>query len=87
MSIADQRHVSLQLKYKGNKASKILTGVEFRANNIDSLDNLEKNSIDFYASVKSLYLQDRQMKIKNIQRGNIQIIYNDDGDWEEIDTK
>ena len=68
-------------------ASKILTGVEFRANNIDSLDNLEKNSIDFYASVKSLYLQDRQMKIKNIQRGNIQIIYNDDGDWEEIDTK
>jgi Surface lipoprotein len=68
-------------------ASRILTGVEFRANNIDSLDNLEKNSIDFYASVKSLYLQDRQMKIKNIQRGNIQIIYNDDGDWEEIDTK
>ena len=68
-------------------ASKILTGVEFRANNIDSLDNLEKNSMDFYASVKSLYLQDRQMKIKNIQRGNIQIIYNDDGDWEEIDTK
>jgi len=68
-------------------ASKILTGVEFRANNIDSLDNLEKNSMDFYASVKSLYLQDRNMKIKNIKRGNIQIIYNDDGDWEEIDTK
>ena len=68
-------------------ASKILTGVEFRANNIDSFDNLEKNSMDFYASVKSLYLQDRQMKIKNIKRGNIQVIYNDDGDWEEIDTK
>ena len=68
-------------------ASKILTGVEFRANNLDSLDNLEKNSMDFYASVKSLYLQDRNMKIKNIKRGNIQIIYNDDGDWEEIDTK
>jgi len=67
--------------------SKILTGVEFRANNIDSFENLEKNSMDFYASVKSLYLQDRQMKIKNIKRGNIQIIYNDDGDWEEIDTK
>ena len=67
--------------------SKVLTGVEFRANNIDSLDNLEKNSIDFYASVKSLYLQDRQIKIENIKRGNIQIIYNDAGDWEEIDTK
>ena len=68
-------------------ASKILTGVEFRQITMDSLDNLEKNSMDFYASVKSLYLQDRNMKIKNIKRGNIQIIYNDDGDWEEIDTK
>ena len=68
-------------------ASKILGGVEFRANNIDSFDNLEKNSIDFYASLKSLYLQDREVKIKNIKRGNIQVIYNDEGDWEEIDTK
>ena len=54
---------------------------------MDSIENLEKNSMDFYASVKSLYLQDRQLKIKNIKRGNIQIIYNDEGDWEEIDTK
>ena len=68
-------------------ASKILGGIEFRANNIDSFDNLEKNSIDFYASLKSLYLQDRQLKIENIKRGNIQVIYNDEGDWEEIDTK
>ena len=68
-------------------ASKVLGGVEFRANNLESFDNLEKNSIDFYASLKSLYLQDRQIKIKNIKRGNIQVIYNDEGDWEEIDTK
>ena len=68
-------------------ASKVLGGVEFRANNIESLENLEKNSMDFYASLKSLYLQDRQLKIENIKRGNIQIIYNDEGDWEEIDTK
>ena len=27
--------------------SKALSGIEFRANNIDSLDNLEKNSVDF----------------------------------------
>ena len=68
-------------------ASKVLSGVEFRANNIDSFENLEKNSMDFYASLKSLYLQDRKLKIENIKRGNIQIIYNDEGDWEEIDTK
>ena len=64
----------------------MLGGVEFRANNIDSLDNLEKNSMDFYASLKSLYLQDRKLKIENIKRGNIQIIYNQEGDWEEVDT-
>ena len=68
-------------------ASKVLTGVEFRANNLESFDNLEKNSMDFYASLKSLYMQDRQLKIENIKRGNIQVIYNDEGDWEEIDTK
>ena len=68
--------------------SKVLNGVDFRAKNIDSLDNLKKNSMDFYASVKSLYLQDRQIKIKNIKnvRGSINIIYNE-GDWEEIDSK
>jgi len=63
-------------------ATKILTGVNFRANNIDSFENLEKNSLDFYASVKSLYLQDRQQKISNT-RGNIEIIY--EADWEDIE--
>ena len=67
--------------------TKILSGVEFRAANIESLDNLEKNSVDFYASVKSLYTQDRENKIKNIQRGNIEVIYKEDYYWEEIDTK
>jgi phospholipid-binding lipoprotein MlaA len=69
-------------------ASKILTGVDFRAKNIDSLDNLEKNSMDFYASVRSLYLQDRQIKIQNTKnvRGRIEIIYNED-EWEEIDSQ
>ena len=67
--------------------TKILSGVEFRATNIESLDNLEKNSVDFYASVRSLYTQDRENKIKNIQRGNIEVIYKEDQDWEEIETK
>ena len=42
--------------------SRLMAGVDFRAKNISSFDNLEKNAIDFYASVKSLYLQDRQQK-------------------------
>jgi len=43
--------------------SRVGTGIDFRAKNIDSFNNLEKNSMDFYASVRSLYLQDRQRKI------------------------
>ena len=48
--------------------SKALSGIDFRAENIESLENLEKNSIDFYASLRSLYLQDRENKIKKSKR-------------------
>tara|TARA_Y100001970_G_C14208575_1_gene845521 strand:- start:655 stop:1452 length:798 start_codon:yes stop_codon:yes gene_type:complete len=68
-------------------SSKILGGIDFRAENIESFDNLEKNSLDFYASVRSLYTQDRENKIKNNQRGSIEVIYKEEGDWEEIDNQ
>ena len=32
--------------------SRVLSGVDFRAKNFDAIDNLEQNSLDFYASVK-----------------------------------
>ena len=65
-------------------ASKITAGVDFRAKNFDSIENLEKNSLDFYASVKSLYLQDRQQKILNSKKIVDTL---DDSDWEEIETQ
>ena len=64
--------------YKGTDA------VDFRSKNIESIDSLENNSIDFYASVKSLYLQNRVQKISNqplSSKGQ------DDSDWEEIDNQ
>jgi len=64
--------------------TKIMSGVDFRAKNLESIDNLEKNSMDFYASVKSLYLQDRQQKISNLNP-TIEIMY--EGDWEEIQSQ
>ena len=64
--------------------TRILAGIDFRAKNIDSFDNLEKNSMDFYASVKSLYLQDRQQKISN---SNLVTETMDDGEWEEIESQ
>ena len=63
--------------------SRVTSGVDFRAKNYDALENLEKNSLDFYASVKSLYLQDRQQKILNT---NKIIDTQDDSSWEEIDN-
>ncbi len=60
------------------------SGVDFRAKNIDSFDNLEKNSMDFYASVRSLYLQDRQRKISNSK--TVTDTQND-SDWEEIENQ
>ena len=64
-------------------ASRGMTGVDFRAKNIESFDNLEKNSLDFYASVKSLYLQDRKKRILN---SDIIVDTMNDSDWEEIEN-
>ena len=57
--------------------------VDFRAKNIESFDSLEENSIDLYASLKSLYLQNRNQKISN-SKSTVET--QDDSDWEEIDT-
>ena len=64
--------------------SKGSSGVDFRAKNYDSIENLEKNSIDFYASVKSLYLQDRQQKILNSKKI---VDTQNDSDWDEIENQ
>ena len=64
--------------------SRVGAGIDFRAKNIDSFENLEKNSMDFYASVRSLYLQDRQRKIENSKATTETM---DDGNWEEIESQ
>ena len=64
--------------------SRLITGIDFRAKNIESFDNLEKNSVDLYASVRSLYLQDRSRKIVNIDETTETL---SDDDWEELETQ
>ena len=54
------------------------SAVDFRANNDKNLENLEKNSIDLYSSLKSIYLQDRENKIKNSVK--------DQDDWGNLDN-
>ena len=63
--------------------SKMADGVDFRAKNLEAFESIEKNSIDFYASVKSLYLQDRERRISN---SGLIIDAMDDSDWDEIES-
>ena len=66
-------HVTIQEKelfgMSGNSLDyfsvKSTTAVDFRSDNITNFESLEKNSIDLYSSLKSIYLQDRENKIKN----------------------
>ena len=41
------------------------SAVDFRAENDKNFESLEKNSLDLYSSLKSIYLQDRENKIRN----------------------
>jgi len=51
--------------------------IDFRANNDKNFESLEKNSLDLYSSMKSVYLQDRENKIKNS--------IEDDDEWGSLD--
>jgi phospholipid-binding lipoprotein MlaA len=66
-------HVTIRehelLGASGNKIDylsvKGATAVDFRADNDKNFESLKKNSLDLYSSLKSIYLQDRENKIKN----------------------
>ena len=59
-------------------AVKGTTAVDFRADNDTNFESLEKNSIDLYASFKSLYLQNRENKINNSSEA--------EDDWGNLDN-
>ena len=59
-------------------AVKGTTAVDFRADNEVNFDSLEENSIDLYASFKSLYLQNRENKINNSSES--------EDDWGSLDN-
>ena len=46
------------------------SAVDFRADNDANFESLEKNSIDLYSSLKSVYLQNRENEIKNSVEDN-----------------
>ena len=75
-------HVTIRehelLNLSGNKMD-YYSVIDFRAENITNFNSLEKNSIDMYSALKSLYLQDREKKINNTFSSE------DTSDWNELD--
>ena len=65
-------------------ASKAMSGVDFRAKNLEAFDAMEKNSVDLYATVRSLYLQDRKKKISNSSDKTEAM---EDGDWDTLENQ
>tara|TARA_B100000900_G_scaffold396682_1_gene396189 strand:+ start:58 stop:801 length:744 start_codon:yes stop_codon:yes gene_type:complete len=63
------------LDYYSIKATSV---VDFRADNDTNFESLEKNSLDLYSSFKSIYLQDRENKIKNS--------VGDENEWGNLDN-
>ncbi len=43
----------------------VADGVQLRSENIETLDELERDSIDFYARIRSLHRQNRENEIRN----------------------
>lgn len=43
----------------------IVTGVDFRARNLETIDELERTSLDYYVAIRSLYRQRRAEEISN----------------------
>jgi len=57
---------------------KVTGTVDFRADNLANFESLEKNSLDLYSSLKSVYLQNRENKIKNS--------IEDEDEWGSLDN-
>ena len=52
-------------EFEGALVSFSVGGVDARANNLGVIDEIERSSVDFYASVRSLYRQNRKSEIDN----------------------
>ncbi len=48
-------------------ARSLVTGIDYRARNLETLDELQRTSLDYYVAIRSLYRQRRADEIKNGQ--------------------
>ena len=83
ITVRDDEEYVKEFKESDYWVSRLTSGVDFRAKNLEAYDALEKSSVDLYATVRSLYLQDRKKKINN---SNDKIEAMEDGDWDTLEN-
>ena len=84
ITVRDDEEYVKEFKESDYWVSRVTSGVDFRAKNIEAFNAMEKNSVDLYATVRSLYLQDRKKKINN-SRNKTEAM--DDGDWDTLENQ
>ena len=84
ITVRDDEEYVKEFKESDYWASRVTSGVDFRAKNLEAFDAMEKNSVDLYATVRSLYLQDRKNKINNSSSKTETM---DDGDWDTLENQ
>ena len=77
VTIRDKELLGISGNHLDYYSVKGTSAVDFRSNNLTNFESLEKNSIDLYSSFKSIYLQDRENKVKNTTSS--------DDDWGSLD--
>ncbi|MEN8196805.1 MAG: VacJ family lipoprotein [Pseudomonadota bacterium] len=77
--VADGGFVASAVLVGGN----VLYFIDFRARALGTLEELEKSSLDFYASVRSLYRQNRKSEILNGKVTDLPVPGDDDEDEDE----
>jgi phospholipid-binding lipoprotein MlaA len=78
-------YVTPRFNYKTSvsAAEVIIGGIDERSRNIDSLDEIQRETIDFYAALRSLYRQDRAADLRHGEpppTPKVEDLYSDPGD-------
>ena len=84
ITVRDDEEYVREFKESDYWVSRVASGVDFRAKNLEAFDAMEKSSVDLYATVRSLYLQDRKRKISNSSQKTEAM---EDGDWDTLENQ
>ena len=84
ITVRDDEEYVKEFKESDYWVSRVTSGVDFRAKNLEAFDSIEKNSVDLYATIRSLYLQDRNKKINNSSNSTEAM---EDGDWDTLENQ